>query len=56
MASYYTDDSQIDWLTEPWGGPYYEEDEDDTLVFLPIYGPVNCDGAPLGCVLESRHG
>jgi hypothetical protein len=47
-----------DWIDCAWGGPYEddEEDEDDYAPAteqkrLPIYGPVNKDGVPLGFLL-----
>ena len=47
-----------DWIDCAWGGPYEddEEDEDDYApatehMRLPIYGPVNQDGVPLGFLL-----
>jgi hypothetical protein len=47
---------QIDWLDVPWTGGYDEEEEfcDCELcqhIFLPLYGPLNKDGEPLGFLI-----
>jgi hypothetical protein len=38
----------LDWLDYTWGGPFPEDDDEEELLLLPIYGPVNRDGLPLG--------
>lgn len=40
----------VDWLDCEWGGPYGDEEAEE-WVCLPIYGPLNKDGFPLGFVL-----
>ncbi len=30
-----------------WSGPFYEDEEEEGF-FLPIYGPVDREGTPLG--------
>jgi hypothetical protein len=63
MTSYYNNYPQIDWLMEPWGGPYDDEEEEDedeverlfkNLILLPIYGPLTISGAPLGHMFVSQ--
>lgn len=77
--SYYPSHSfqhDMDWLTCDWGGPYFDDDEEDyptavcgeascpgncyicmaceqmrANLFVPIQGPVNRDGVPLGFLL-----
>jgi hypothetical protein len=53
----------VDWIDCKWGGPFDDDEEEEfpsgpccsndlqKHIFLPVFGPVNKDGVPLGYLL-----